>query len=85
MKSLTIDRIISNFMDASEYNSVIMSRNSIKFIIDKDCLLLEDLKFAFDNYIDVVHDGVYYKIKEYEIQPIPNYIDPTIWIKITLE
>jgi len=72
-------------MDASKDNTVIMSRNSIKFIIDKDCLLLKDLKFAYDNYLDVIHGGVYYKIKEYTIHPIPDYRDATIWIKIILE
>lgn len=82
---ITINRIISNFMDTSKYNSVIMSRNSIKFIIDKDCLLLQDLKFAFDNYSDVVHGGVYYKIIKYESHPMPDYNDATIWIKIILE
>ena len=82
---ITINRIISNFMDASKYNSVVMTRNSIKFIIETDCLLLKDLKFAFDNYTDVIHGGVYYKIKEYTTHPMPDYSDPTIWIKITLE
>lgn len=81
---LTINRVISNFISESKYNQVIMSRNKIKFVIDKECILLNDLKIAYDNYEYITHGGIYYKIIKFT-RNIPSYSEPISYIEIELD